>query len=274
MTDFVRIKNYYSTFDEQHRLDEAEGKLEYEISLKLLLKYIPQGSHILDLGGGAGKYSIELAKRGYPITLADLSEQLLSQAQKEISQNLIPNIESIDCVNAVDLSVYPTNHFDTVILFGPLYHLLGEKERERCIAEVARVLKPEGLIFASFIPYVSGTFGIVDRLFYAPNQVSPKGLLHTFETGEFQNSTDIGFQEGYYPRCAEIESLFDRHGFDKIIIRSIRSFGYGREENLLALKQTDKSLYGTLLNLIDSTASEPSVVETCGHALYFGKLKK
>lgn len=140
MTDFERVKNYYSTFDEQHRLDDAEGKLEYEISLKLLLKYIPQGSRILDLGGGAGKYSIELAKRGYPVTLADLSQKLLLQAKEEVLQNRVPNIEGIDCVNAVDLSIYSSNHFDTVILFGPLYHLLGEKERERCITEVSRIL--------------------------------------------------------------------------------------------------------------------------------------
>lgn len=98
-------------------------------------------------------------------------------------------------------------------------------------------------------------------------------MLHTFETGEFQNSAEVGFQEGYYPRCAEVESLFDRHGFEKVMVRSIRSFGYGREEKLFAIKKTDNNLYDTLLQLIDSTADEPSIVETCGHALYLGKLK-
>lgn len=274
MTDFNRIKDYYAVFDEQHRLDEAEGRLEYEISLKLLLRYIPQGSRILDLGGGAGKYSIELAKRGYPVTLADLSEKLLLQATTEAAQQKVSNLEGFDLVNAIDLSIYQTDSFDTVILFGPLYHLLDEKERESCISEVSRVLKPEGLIFADFIPYLSGSFGIVDRLFFSPDQVSQEGLLHTFKTGQFQNNAIIGFQEGYYPRSSEIESLFGMYGFEKIMMRSIRSFGYRREEKILSLKKMNKNLYDTLLQLIESTSEEPSVIETCGHAMYLGKLKE
>lgn len=274
MTDFNRVKNYYSVFDEQHRLDEAEGRLEYEISLKLLLKYIPESSRVLDLGGGAGKYSIELAKRGYRVTLADLSEKLLSQAEADAAEQKASNLEGLDLVNATDLSIYQTDSFDIVILFGPLYHLLAEKERKSCVSEISRVLKPDGLVFASYIPYLSGTFGIVDRLFVAPNQVSQEGLLHTFGTGQFRNNADIGFQEGYYPRCMEIENLFSMYGFEKILLRSIRSFGCGREKEILSLKQANKNLYDTLMQLIESTSKVPSVIETCGHAMYLGKIKK
>jgi 2-polyprenyl-3-methyl-5-hydroxy-6-metoxy-1,4-benzoquinol methylase len=46
----------------------------------------------LDLGGGAGKYSIELAKEGYNVTLADLSERLLEQAKTYIEENNLPSL--------------------------------------------------------------------------------------------------------------------------------------------------------------------------------------
>lgn len=272
MTNFDRIKNYYTVFDEKHRLDKAEGRLEYEISLKLLFQYIPISFRILDLGGGAGKYSIELAKRGNRVTIADLSEKLLSQAKSDAAKQKVGKLESFDLVNAIDLSIYEANSFDTVILFGPLYHLLDEKERESCILEISRILKPNGLVFASFIPYLSGAFGIIDRLFFAPEQVSLEGLLHTFKTGQFQNNANIGFQEGYYPHYLEIEKLFDKFNFKKIIMRSIRSFGYGREEEILSLKQENKNLYDTLMQLIDSTSEDPSVIETCGHVIYLSKL--
>lgn len=45
-------------------VQEAEGADGAEVS-------------ILDLGGGAGAYSFPLAKKGYKVTLADLSEALL-----------------------------------------------------------------------------------------------------------------------------------------------------------------------------------------------------
>lgn len=272
MTDFDKIKNYYAAFDEQHRLDNPEGRLEYEISMQLLVRYLPSTARVLDLGGGAGKYSIELAKRGYPVTLADLSEKLLSQARSEADLLKLSCLESIDCVNAVNLCSYKSDSFDSVILFGPLYHLLDEKERNCCISEISRVLKKDGLVFASFIPYISGSFGIVDRLFFARDQVNKDNLVHTFQTGQFQNNSDAGFQEGYYPRSDELQDLFRSHGFKMKLMRSIRSFGYGREEQISNLKQADISLYKILLQLIEYTAQNPAVIESCGHALYIGQL--
>lgn len=272
MTDFNKIKEYYAAFDEQHRLDNPEGWLEYEISLQLILKYLPKTARILDLGGGAGKYSIELAKRGYRVTLADLSEKLLLQAKEEADLQRLSCLEHIDCVNAVDLGIYQTGSFDSVLLLGPLYHLLEDTERHRCVSEISRVLKKGGLVFASFIPYVSGSFGIIDRLFMAPDQVNISNLNRVFETGQFQNNTSTGFQEGYYPSSEELQNLFRSHGFDHQLIRSLRSFGYGREEKIMNLKQTNPLLFTTIMRLIENTAENPAVVESCGHAFYIGKL--
>ena len=80
--------------------------------MDLLVKYLPLKSKVLDLGGGAGKYSIELAKRGFRVTLADLSVELLSKARKEIESQSLNSIESIDEVNTIDLSIYQESSFE------------------------------------------------------------------------------------------------------------------------------------------------------------------
>ena len=41
--------------------------------------------------------------------------------------------------------------FDAVLLMGPLYHLLEEQERLSALAEVERVVRPGGLVFAAFV---------------------------------------------------------------------------------------------------------------------------
>ena len=41
------------------------------------LSLIEAGADILDIGGGSGSYCIALAKMGYQVTLADISEELL-----------------------------------------------------------------------------------------------------------------------------------------------------------------------------------------------------
>ena len=269
MTNFEKIKNYYTSFDEDNRLNkDASGKLEFEMTMRILDKYMPQSATILDLGGASGAYTFPLANKGYKMYLADLSENLISIAKKKCKNEKIDNIISCDVVNALDLSIYEDNKFDVVLLFGPLYHLLEESERKQCIKEVQRVLKDNGLLFASFIPYLSGSIAIVDRYFRHPEQVNVNNLEEVFNSGKFINADKKGFQEGYYPNISEIEELFNDR-FKKICIKSIRGFGYEREDRIYNID--DKEIFNKILNLIDKTSELREIVETCGHAIYIGK---
>ena len=291
MTDFQKVKHYYSHFDEKNRLkNDNSGKLEYLMTMQILEEYLPHEEvgtessaevgnkvsankqvSILDLGGGAGVYSFPLAKAGYQVTLADLSEDLLAQAKKQKEDDNVKNLVACDLVNATDLSCYKNEQFDVVLLFGPLYHLLENDERQKCAAEINRVLKPNGKVFASFIPYLSGSIALVSRFCWLPEQVDVATLNEAFTSGKFNNLSDHGFQEGYYPKSEEIENLFAQNGFEKITLRSIRGFGYEKEDMIYKLK--NKAAFKDILNLINQTATDKSIIETCGHAMYVGVKK-
>ena len=110
MTDFQKVKHYYSHFDEKNRLrNDNSGKLEYLMTMQILEKYLPHVEadsdaevevsvnkqiSILDLGGGTGVYSFPLAKFGYQVTLADLSEDLLAQAKKQKEEDMIYKLKN------------------------------------------------------------------------------------------------------------------------------------------------------------------------------------
>lgn len=84
MTDFNKIKNYYKNFNEKDRLiNDNSGKLEYEMTMRILSKYLSKEAKILDLGGATGVYSFPLAELGYEVYLADLSEDLINQAKEQ-----------------------------------------------------------------------------------------------------------------------------------------------------------------------------------------------
>jgi len=271
MTDFEKVKSYYSVFNEWGRLDAPEGKLELELTMPLITSRLPPNAEILDLGGGPGRYTIELAKLGHMLHLADLSQTLLDVAKKHIDELDIKNVKSINQVNAVDLSIYSDASFDTVLILGPLYHLADEAERRSCIMEVKRVLKPNGLVFAAFIPYLSGAIGVAGRMFYFPDQVSVDTLKRVFEHGIFNNNANRGFQEGYYPTSDEIVSLFGENGFSKVGLRSIRGWGSSREEQIYKLKDENPEKYEIVINLLNKTSDDPSIIEMCSHAIYIGR---
>ena len=270
MTDFDKIKDYYKIFDENNRLlNDNSGKLEFEMTMRILAKYLPKSAVILDLGEASGVYTFPLAEKGYKMYLADLSSKLIDIAKEKCLKTDNKNVISCDVVNAIDLNKYEDNKFDVVLLFGPLYHLLEEAERIQCIKEVYRVLKKDGLVFASFIPYLSGSTAIIDRYFRHPEQVTIKNLKEVFDSGRFNNAVTKGFQEGYYPTSLEIENLFKENNFDKIIITSIRGVGYEKENNLYNIQ--DKKMFDEIMNIIEKTASKKEIIETCGHAIYIGK---
>ncbi len=277
MTNFEKVQNYYKHFDEKNRLkNDNSGKLEFLMTMRILEKNLPSladGAEvsILDLGGGAGVYSFPLAKKGYKVTLADLSETLLAQAKKLKEEDKVHNLISCDQVNATDLSCYKDNSFDVVLLFGPLYHLTEKEEREKCVSEIRRVLKSGGKIFASFIPHLSGSIALVQRFCWSPDQVDINTLEECFNSGKFKNLSDHGFQEGYYPASEELENLFAANGFDKLLVRSIRGFGYEKEDMIFKFK--NKNVFSKILELIDSTAEDKSIIEMCGHAMYVGVKK-
>ncbi|MBE5801202.1 MAG: class I SAM-dependent methyltransferase [Clostridiales bacterium] len=272
MTDFERVKGYYQYFDEDQRLsNDNSGRLEYEMTMKKLLKNLPASGTILDLGGATGVYAFPLAEMGYRVYLADLSERLIQLAREKKEQRNTHNLISCDIVNAIDLSLYPDDQFDVVLLFGPLYHLLDAKERHQCVSEIRRVLKPDGMVFASFIPYLSGSIAIVDRYFRSPDQVGLENLREVFSSGRFNNNAQWGFQEGYYPTSDEIVELFEGHRFMTIQVSSIRGFAYEKEDQIDSIQ--DAGMLEEIKRLIEETSELKEIVEMCGHAMYIGRRK-
>lgn len=266
MTDFSRVRTYYGRFDENNRLGrDASGRLEFEMTMRILQKHLPDKGRILDLGGAAGAYSFPLAEAGYEVCLADLSENLIAQAREK---NKDGQLKSSDVVNAVDLSLYEDCYFDAVLLLGPLYHLTEKVERSMCVGEVNRVLKDGGTVVAAFIPHLAGSIAIVDRYMHHPEQVNVDNIEVVFKTGRFRNASDIGFQEGYYPTASEIETLFREHGFEKSGMRSVRGFMYEKEDALYSID--DERMFGKIIELIEETAGESAIIDTCGHAVYVG----
>ena len=269
-TNYERIRAYYAGFDEWGRLESPAGALELSRAMQILDAHLAQSSRILDLGGGPGRYAIELAKRGHRVVLADLSPELLEQARARAAS--LPRvrdlIESIDEVSAEDLSRYADASFDAVSAFGPFYHLVLERERASAAREIARVLKPGGLMFVAFVPRITGIAGLIERAAQRPDQVSAETLREVATSGVFRNRSDSGFQEGYYPAPGELEALFRSVGLEVITTVSLRSVAHRIERELDVL---DPLVRVAADDVLESASTWPEVVASSGHALVIAR---
>ena len=159
-----RIQKTYELFDENSRLNRSPAaRVEFLTNTRYIERYLKPGDRILDVGAGAGEYSLYFARKGYEVCALELTDANIAAFRKK----LLPT-DSIDLAqgNALDLRRYPDHSFDAVLLFGPLYHLHSRADRLQCIAEARRVCKPGGKLFFAFI---SNDFVILTEFSYRPD---------------------------------------------------------------------------------------------------------
>lgn len=75
-----------------------------------------------------------------------------------------------------------------------------------------------------------------------------KCIKEVFNSGKFNNDSNKGFQEGYYPNSKEIEDLFSSNNFSKISMMLIRGIGYEKEDKLYSI--SDKVIFDEIINII------------------------
>ena len=160
------IRNFYDQNSQQEwdRLDRHP--YEFAITTHMMDRYIKAGDSILDIGGGPGRYSLHYLEKGNPVTLTDLSQGNIDFAMRLASERELP-LRSLAC-DALLIQEHVEDKFDHVFLMGPLYHLLDEAERIQAVKSAIAMLKPNGILYASFLLMFSG---IIYFLREAPEQV-------------------------------------------------------------------------------------------------------
>ncbi len=161
--EITQIQQTYEIFNEDSRLNHSQAaRVEFFTNVRCIEQYLQPGDRILDIGAGAGEYSLHFARKGYSVTAVELSHRNIEDFRKKLQPG--DKVE-LHQGNAVDLSIFPDESFDIVLLFGPLYHMHSRADRLRCIAEAKRVCRDSGRIFFAFI---SNDMVILTETIYDP----------------------------------------------------------------------------------------------------------
>jgi ubiquinone/menaquinone biosynthesis C-methylase UbiE len=124
---------YESTFDVMY------FKIYDVVTWKYLEPYIPLSSNalILDAGGGTGRWTIRMAKKGCRVILLDISQGMLNIAREKVEKEGLQHCIIIEKGDIRKLK-YSDESFDMVFCEHTLFLL---NEPDIALKEFARVLK-------------------------------------------------------------------------------------------------------------------------------------
>jgi ubiquinone/menaquinone biosynthesis C-methylase UbiE len=263
------VRAYYDARGESewHRLDNPfEGAVEQELHRRAFEELIPPGARVLDLGGGPGKWTIWLARRGHRVILADLSPGLLEIARRELAEAGVEP-EAVLEVDARDLGQFKPGEFDAVLALGPFYHLVDAADRERAAREARRVLRPGGLLLATLMTRYSWLLGVV--LESGSRRLAD--VRRALTDGVYRNNEPGRFTEAYLHHPADVVPFFAANGFEPVRVMASQSFLYLVQEQVAALRERDPQAYQALLDMAYEAATDPSLLGISGHILYAGR---
>jgi SAM-dependent methyltransferase len=151
---------------------------------------IPAGSRVLDIACGSGNLAIPLARGAAEVTGVDIAPNLLEQArQRAAAENLKAAFDEGDA----EQLPYTDASFDVVVsMFGAMF----APRPELVVAEMARVLKPGGLLaMANWNPasFTGEMFRVGSRHVPPPPGLAPPVLwgdeatVHERLTPKFRN---------------------------------------------------------------------------------------
>jgi S-adenosylmethionine-dependent methyltransferase len=264
--DVSDISAYYNSDPGREHFRLERHQLEYELTWRYLDQYLPAHGSILEIGAGTGRYTLELAKRGYALTAVDFSESLLEECRKSVAAKGLESQVQFVSADARDLRDVTSRGFDAVLLMGPLYHLVEEADRKRALKEVFDRLREGGILFSSFI----SRFGIMgDLVRDFPNWIEDEREVRSLlERGHRPDDYPRGGFRGYFVRVSEIASLHEAIGFETLTVAGVEPAISADDESYNRLEGPQRQRW---LDLFYEISTEETIIGASRHLLYIGR---
>lgn len=273
MDDITDIREMYdASWDrENNRLNRHQ--LEHDVTWLYLDKYLPpSGASLLEVGSGTGKYSFELARRGYTVLAIDLAPRLVAEAKTHAIELGLDKRVEFRVGDVRTLTDVTESTFDGALVMGPLYHLVLREDRLLALQNIYKSLKYGGIIYSSWISRL-GIWGQLLR--EKPGLIEEKGEVSSvLELGcdlDWRRShTGVGFR-GYFASVDEISPIHEEVGFQTITLAGIEPAISADDESYNCLAGDRRRLW---LDFLFSLSTEPGLVASSRHLLYIGKNNK
>jgi S-adenosylmethionine-dependent methyltransferase len=266
MDDISDIEQLYSLDPHREAARLERHQLEHDLTWRYLARYLPAVGSILEIGAATGRYTVELARRGYAVTAVDLSAVELERCRQNLKEAALDSRVQLAVGDARALDGCPEASYDAVLLMGPLYHLVFEQDRRLAVAQAYSRLRPGGVLVSAFI----SRYGILgDLMRNVPAWIRDRDEVHDIlELGRDPAHYPRGGFRGYFATVGEIAPLHESLGMQTLTIAGVEPAISADDESYNRLQGEERVLW---LDLMFEISAEPTIVGASRHLLYVGR---
>ena len=213
--DPAHVASFYDEYGEQEwtRFDDGRTPApSLEVHFAQLRRYVNEGDRVLDVGAGPGRFTLELARIGAQISVADISPgQLELNKQRLAAEGLEERSAEHVVADVRDLGQWSDDTFDATVCFGgPLSYVLDDAEP--AVRELVRVTKPSGHVLLSVMSLVGAVTHFLPILLDLARRDGVPKNDEIIRTGYLSDEPDYGHLPMKLFRWSELEELLSRHG--------------------------------------------------------------
>jgi SAM-dependent methyltransferase len=213
--DPQRAAGFYDEYGEQEwtRFEQVRmGPASLGVHVHYLERFIRPGDRVLDVGAGPGRFTIELARIGAKIVVADLSPgQLELNREKVAEAGAEHGVLDRVVADVTDLSAFADGSFDAVVCYGgPLSYVVDRADQ--AVAELVRVVRPGGHVLVGVMSLVGALSHYTDGVLELVARDGAEKMEEIVRTGFLPEEPDYGHLPMRLYRWRELQELLSPHG--------------------------------------------------------------
>jgi SAM-dependent methyltransferase len=211
----ARIAAFFDAYGEQEWTRFEDGRApstSLEVHREYLRRFVRKGDRVLDIGAGPGRFTLELARLGADVVVADLSPgQLELNRRRLVEVGLEGRVVDRVVADVTELTSFDDDAFDAVVCFGGPVSYAHERS-EDAVSELVRVTRPGGHVLLSVMSLIGALIRYRDLVLDLVRRDGPGPLEQTMRDGILPEGEGYGHLAMRMFRWSELEALLSGHG--------------------------------------------------------------
>jgi len=238
--DAERMAAFFDEYGEREWDRFEDGRtspISAAVHAHFLRQFVRPGDQVLDVGAGPGRFTIELARLGANVTVADLSPGQLELSRRRLAEaGLEERVSDRVQADILDLAAFEDDSFDATVCYGgPLSYVLDRADE--AVDELLRVTRSAGYLLVSVMSLTGAFAGGLERVMDDLRRHGPDVVEAVIRTGDLPPALS-GHAPMHMYRWSELRDLLERHRC-RIVAASASGLSFERLHRELHLTLTD-----------------------------------